>query len=68
MKNLANMLERAAWTFIQTAASLVIVGGLLDLTVPTLQLALLAGGASALSVVKTYAQDRLRALNALEKA
>jgi len=48
-----NMIERAGWTFVQAFLAVFVIG---DQT--TLRVALIAGVAAALSVVKTYAQER----------
>ena len=47
------MLERAAWTFAQAFLAVFIISDL-----ASAKTALVAGVAAALSVVKTYAQDR----------
>jgi len=49
-----NMLERAAWTFCQGFLGVFLISDL-----STGRGALVAGVASALSVVKTYAQDKI---------
>lgn len=54
-----NVVERAGWTFLQTALAVVGAAGLNWVNVGTLKAALVAGGAAALSVVKTLAQDQL---------
>jgi hypothetical protein len=48
------MLERAAWTFAQAFLAVFIISDL-----ASAKTALVAGVAAALSVVKTYAQDRV---------
>lgn len=53
-----DLLERAGWTFVQTALSLVLVGPMLNLDAEVWKMAALAGGASALSVVKTFAMQK----------
>ena len=50
---MSNMIERAGWTFVQAFLAVFVIG---DQT--TLKVALIAGVAAALSVVKTYAQER----------
>lgn len=59
-----NVYERAAWTFVQTALAVVGAAGLDWVNVGTLKAALVAGGAATLSVVKTFAKDRLATSNA----
>jgi len=51
--SMSNMIERAGWTFVQAFLAVFVIG---DQT--TLRVALIAGVADALSVVKTYAQER----------
>lgn len=51
---LLNLLERAGWTFVQAFTATLVVADL-----STARDALVAGIAAALSVVKTFAQDRL---------
>ena len=51
---MTNMLERAAWTFVQGFLGVFLISDL-----STGRGALSAGVASALSVVKTYAQGRI---------
>ena len=49
-----NMFERAAWTFAQAFLAVFVVSEL-----ASAKAAVIAGIAAALSVVKTYAQDRV---------
>ena len=49
-----NIIERAAWTFVQAFASVFVVSDL-----STAKGALVAGAAAGLSVLKTVARDRL---------
>ena len=49
-----NMLERAAWTFAQAFLAVFVVSDL-----ASAKSAAVAGIAAALSVIKTYAQDRV---------
>ena len=49
-----NMLERAAWTFAQAFLAVFVVSDL-----ASMKTALIAATAAALSVVKTYAKDRV---------
>jgi len=50
---MTNMIERAGWTFVQAFLAVFVIGDQ-----GTLKVALIAGVAAALSVVKTYAQGR----------
>ena len=49
-----NMIERAAWTFAQAFLAVFVIGDQ-----GTLKVAAIAGVAAALSVVKTYAKERV---------
>jgi len=49
-----DMLERAAWTFAQSFLAIFAIDNL-----GTLRVAAIAGLAAALSVVKTYAKDKI---------
>ena len=51
---MSNLLERAAWTFAQAFLAVFIISDL-----ASAKTALVAAAAAALSVVKTYAQDRV---------
>jgi len=52
--NMNDLLERAAWTFAQAFLALFVIGVL-----STLKVALVGGAAAALSVIKTYAKERI---------
>lgn len=49
-----NMIERAAWTFAQAFLAVYVIGDQ-----STLKVALIGGAAAALSVVKTFAKERM---------
>jgi len=49
-----NMFERAAWTFAQSFLAVFVISDL-----ASAKTALVAAGAAALSVIKTYARDRV---------
>ena len=51
--SMSNMIERAGWTFVQAFLAVFVVGD-----EATLKVALIAGVAAALSVAKTFAQER----------
>jgi|TARA_B100000959_G_scaffold226220_1_gene240736 hypothetical protein len=51
-----NMLERAAWTFVQAFLAVFVVSDL-----ASVKSAAVAGLAAALSIVKTFAQDKVSA-------
>ena len=52
--SMKNLIERAGWTFAQAFLALFVVGDL-----GTLKVALVGGVAAALSVIKTYAKERI---------
>lgn len=52
--SMRNMIERAAWTFAQAFLAVFVIGDQ-----GTLKVAAIAGVAAALSVVKTYAKERV---------
>ncbi len=52
---MSNMLERAAWTFAQAFLAVFVVSDL-----ASAKTALVAAVAATISVVKTYAQDRVK--------
>jgi len=49
-----DLLERAAWTFAQAFLALFVIGDM-----STLKVALVGGVAAALSVIKTYAKEKI---------
>ncbi len=56
---LIDILERAAWTFIQGFAAVVLASGTIDITV--LQAAGVAGGMAVLSLIKSMAASKVGA-------
>jgi len=52
--SMRNLIERAAWTFAQSFLAIFAIDNL-----GTLRIAAIAGLAAALSVVKTYAKDKI---------
>jgi hypothetical protein len=56
---LKDILERAAWTFIQGFATIILASGTLNITV--LQAAGVAGGMAVLSLVKSMAASKIGA-------
>lgn len=50
-----DMAERAAWTFVEAFLAVFVIGDL-----ATLETAVVAGAAAALSVVKTFAASRIK--------
>jgi hypothetical protein len=52
--SMMNMIERAGWTFAQAFLAVFVIGDQ-----GTLKVALIAGAAATMSVVKTYAKERM---------
>ena len=52
--NMNDLLERAAWTFAQAFLALFVIGDM-----STLKVALVGGAAAAMSVIKTYAKEKI---------
>ena len=52
--SMMNMIERAGWTFLQAFLAVFVIGDQ-----STLKVALIGGAAAALSVVKTFAKERI---------
>jgi hypothetical protein len=52
--DMTNLMERAGWTFVQAFLAVFVVGDQ-----GTLKVAVIAGVAAALSVIKTYAKGRV---------
>ena len=58
-KEYKDILEKTVWTFIEAFISALTVAPLVGIDAETLQVAALAGGASALVVVKEFAKKQL---------
>ena len=56
---LKDMLERALWTFTEAFIGALTISPLVGVDASSLQLAAIAGGSSALSVVKSYAKKQV---------
>ena len=52
--SMKNLIERAGWTFVQAFLALFVMGDY-----GTLKVALIGGVAAALSVIKSYAKDKI---------
>ena len=64
---LKDMLERAFWTFVQAFLGALTISPMvgvdanaLQIDASGLQIALIAGGSAALSVIKTYAMNKVK--------
>lgn len=55
--NVANIVERAAWTFVQTALAIVVAAGTDYVNVATWKGAVIGAGAAALSALKNGIKD-----------
>lgn len=56
----SDMLERAGWTFVEAALSVLLLAGFGYIDVATVKVALAAGLAAAASVVKSYAKTKMK--------
>jgi len=59
---LKDILERAAWTFLQGFATVILAAGVIDISI--LQAAGLAGGMAVLSLIKSLAASKIGASTA----
>lgn len=59
-EDVADLVHRVGWTFVEAFTSAVVVGSVLDLDAATWKLAALSAGASALTVVKEFARRQLQ--------
>jgi len=58
-EELKDMLERVAWTFVESFIGALTIAPLVGVEAETVQLAALSGGAAALAVIKTYAKKQI---------
>ena len=56
---LKDMLERALWSFIEAFLSALVISPMAGIEANALQIAAIAGGGSALSVIKTFAKKKI---------
>lgn len=56
---LKDMLERALWTFIESFIGALTISPMVGVDANALQIAAIAGGGSALSVIKTFAKKKI---------
>mgnify|MGYP000853462048 FL=1 len=57
--DLKDMLERALWTFIESFIGALTISPMVGVDANALQIAAIAGGGSALSVIKTFAKKKI---------
>lgn len=57
--DLKDMLERALWTFIESFIGALTISPMVGIDANALQIAAIAGGGSALSVIKTFAKKKI---------
>ena len=56
---LKDMLARALWTFIEAFLSALVISPIAGIEANALQIAAIAGGGAALSVIKTFAKKKI---------
>ena len=57
--DLKDMLERALWTFIESFIGALTISPMVGIDANALQIAAIAGGGAALSVIKTFAKKKI---------
>jgi hypothetical protein len=66
--DLKDMLERAVWTFIEGFIGALTISPIVGIEANSLQIAAIAGGGAALSVIKTFAKKKISILSLNRKA
>ena len=54
-----DLIERCLWTFVETFASTLVITPALGVEISTLEVAVLSGGAAVLSVLKSFAKNKI---------
>jgi hypothetical protein len=57
--DLKDMLERAIWTFVEAFIGALVISPMAGVDANALQIAAIAGGGAALSVIKTFAKKKI---------
>ena len=58
--DLKDMFERAFWTFVQAFLGALTISPMVGVDANALQIAAISGGSAALSVIKTYAMNKVK--------
>jgi hypothetical protein len=58
-KEYKDLLERCLWTFVETFASTLVITPAIGVEISTLEVAALSGGAAVLSVLKSFAKNKI---------
>ena len=54
-----DLIERCLWTFVEAFASTLVISPAIGVDLSTLEVAALAGGAAVLSVLKSFAKNKI---------
>lgn len=58
-EEMKDMLERAAWTFVQAFLGALTINPMFGVDINALQVAVIAGCSATLSVIKTFAKNKI---------
>jgi len=58
-KEYKDLIERCVWTFVEAFTSTLVISPVIGVDISTLEVAALAGGAEVLSVLKSFAKNKV---------